>query len=274
MKVIHPNSIEIERKPKLPRTRQTPRELIASLVKINDEHIHYVKSEVDHVNLIRCTLHPFVQAVHLAYSQHLPVKISPDMIWYVIASGIAQHVNKNAEKLRNKFVDNDDQNVILIKRDNLLHGWHEVIDDFSDILAELTHKDVAETFEANFSTTTKDSKLVSQIVLMDTMPKYCDFRYVTRCGIPEIRVSGTKEDWLSVQEKARKIMDMIPELKKWLENGLNEILQNFVNLFEPGVEVDNKFWNEIYKCINLNNLFDEKFSLFFISIINQKNQNL
>lgn len=124
MKIIRPNDIEIEANPKWPSTnQQNPRECVKKLTKINDEDIHYMKSERDE-NLIGCYMHPFVQAVHIAYSQHLPVTISPDMIWYLIASGIAQHINNNAEKLRKSFVDHDGKKVRAHKKKSLIILHH------------------------------------------------------------------------------------------------------------------------------------------------------
>ncbi len=50
------------------------------------------------------SLNKLVAALHVAFSKHLPVELSPDIIWITIAQGFAQHVTNNAEKLRNHFV--------------------------------------------------------------------------------------------------------------------------------------------------------------------------
>lgn len=110
MKIVHPNDIKIQANPRLPETIHSPRELVKNLIKINNEHIHYVKSEFEN-NLIDCHMHPFVEAVHIAYSEHLSVTISPDMIWNLITSGVAQHINKNVETLKKTFVDHDGKKV-------------------------------------------------------------------------------------------------------------------------------------------------------------------
>jgi len=38
--------------------------------------------------------HGLFSAVHLAFSQHRPLVLSPDMIWIAILQGFAQHVKK------------------------------------------------------------------------------------------------------------------------------------------------------------------------------------
>lgn len=247
MKVIRPNDIEIgSLKDAAPKV--SARDSIKQMIKINDEHIQYVKSERDG-DLLQCHMHPLVQAVHSAYSDHLPLIISPDMIWYVIASGVAAHINKNAEQLRSKFVEHQGKKEINIRRDdfrlNSPNPWNEVIDDFATKIGELTKNDVADIMQANFTTTTKDSRVISQIVLMDAMQKYFDFKMTTMCGVPEIRVSGSKDDWINVKGKTKKIIGIIPELQKWADNGLMNILDHFVDVFDD--KVDKEFWNEIYK---------------------------
>ena len=37
--------------------------------------------------------HPLVQAFHNAYNDHRPLCLSPDMIWLLIAQGLANHIN-------------------------------------------------------------------------------------------------------------------------------------------------------------------------------------
>src|SRR5580658_4587686 len=50
----------------------------------------------------RC--HPLIDAVHIAFSQHRPLTLSPDDIWLVIAQGFGHHVAENAEALRHRLV--------------------------------------------------------------------------------------------------------------------------------------------------------------------------
>lgn len=52
-------------------------------------------------------LHPLVQAVHLAFSDHRPLVLTPDCIWLTIVQGFGQHVNENAEALRGRIVHHE-----------------------------------------------------------------------------------------------------------------------------------------------------------------------
>ena len=170
------------------------------------------------------------------------------MICYLIKSGIVTHINQNAEALRKQFVNHDGKKKIEIRRDdfvfNSTNPWNEVIDEFSIKIKENTNNNVADLFMANFSTTTNDSRIVSQIVLMDSMKNYFDYRVLTACGIPEIKLLGNKNDWKVVKTKTNSFLKMIPKLKVWVK-ALNEILDHFINAYDG--KIDNKFWNSIYK---------------------------
>ena len=116
MKIIHCNGIKIEQLKKCKKT--TPKEAISSFIKSEEKNIQYVCSENENENegdFLACHFHPFVEAVHLAYSDHLPLAISPDMIWYLITSGVSIHINKNAEHLRHTFVNHEGKEKIEIR---------------------------------------------------------------------------------------------------------------------------------------------------------------
>ena len=66
------------------------------------------------------------------------------------------------------------------------------------------------------------------------------------CGIPEIRLTGNKEDWVNVKRKTNEILKLIPDLKLWIDDNLNEILDHFIGAFDN--KIDKSFWNQIYKC--------------------------
>ena len=248
MQIIKPNNITIGELNTNYNKYVTAEQVISNALNIGNDQIQFAKIERDGNLLPATDMNPFMQAVHLAYSFHLPLIITPDIIWYLISSGVAIHINKNAEQLRDKFVSHQGKEVIRIRRDdfrlNAKNPWHEVIDEFSIKIGEKTKNDIAEIIVANFTTTTKDSRVVSQIVLMDAMQSYFDYRVMTMCGIPEIRLKGEKHDWENLKSKSKKLIGLIPELNLWMKS-LDEILNNFINVFDN--KIDNTFWNRIYK---------------------------
>jgi hypothetical protein len=258
MKTIRPNDIKLNKldKKKLSDLSTSVQQAIQELIKVDEKSLQFSKLDSNPTDddqiLLKSFINPFIEAIHMAYEYHLPLDLTPDQVWYVIASQFATHINQNSEELRSNFVNHDGKKRILIRRDDFVYGsnnnpWDQIIDQFSFKIAELTKNEVAELMTSNFSTTTPTTRVVSQIVLMDAMQKYFGYHFCTMCGIPEIRLHGNKQDWEAVQQKTLKMLDLIPELKEvwWKNGGLEEILQNFVHAFDN--KVDEKFWNEIYK---------------------------
>ena len=131
------------------------------------------------------------------------------------------------------------------------YPWNEIIDTFAEKISKLTNNKFTDLLVGNFSTTNNVSLTVSQMVLMDSLQKYFDYTLSTMCGIPEIRLTGTKKDWEIVKNKASGVLKLIPDLNAWINGSLNEVLDHFVNAFDD--KIDTIFWNSIYKSnLNLN----------------------
>ena len=47
---------------------------------------------------------------------------------------------------------------------------------------------IVKVFEANFTTTTPNDRLVSQLILMSSVQKYFNFNTYIACGIPEVKL--------------------------------------------------------------------------------------
>ena len=248
-KSIKANNIKIESIPNLKTLLTDPLSAIKNWVNIDEVYIQYVKSERDE-NVIKCKGHPFIHAVHLAFAYHVPLTISPDMIWYLISTGASIHIKLNAERLRKTFVNHTGKVEIEIIRNNFIfnstkNAWDGVVSEIVEHMQNLTNNNVIDVMIANFSTTSNISLTVSQMVIMDSMQKYFNYRLSTMCGIPEIRLAGTKQDWELVKSKANEVLKLIPELDIWINGSLNEILDQFIRAFDD--EIDKKFWNSIYK---------------------------
>lgn len=223
--------------------------ILNKIFKLNISQIHYVKVESDLEKLLDMEMHPFIEAIHLAYINHLPLIISPDIIWYMISSGTAAHINLNSEQLRFKFVEHEGKKEIVVRRDDFVFGlktnpWHEVIDEFSRKINENTKVETAGLFHANFSTTSQESRVVSQLVLMDSMKKYFEYTFVSLCGIPEFKILGKKEDWQEIKQRISKLRELIEDLNIWYDQ-LDKIVDKFIEIYDN--EIDLPFWNQIYK---------------------------
>jgi hypothetical protein len=149
--------------------------------------------------------HGLIETVEKAYNEHYPLVLDPDSIWVTITQGLANHINENAEDLREQFVDHDGKKMLMVRRDNFSKGspdndWPGVFDEFSAQIKEHIGKK-HDLIVSNFSTTTPEKLVISEIVLMDAMKSYFDYGVMTCCGIPWVRLEGTVDDWKDIRER-------------------------------------------------------------------------
>ena len=64
-------------------------------------------------------------------------------------------------------------------------------------------------FEANFTTTTPNDRLVSQLILMSSVQKYFNFNTYIACGIPEVELLGTEQDWRNLIQKLEDVKKVL-----------------------------------------------------------------
>lgn len=198
--------------------------------------------------LIETGFHPLMWAVHMAYAEHRPLVLSPDMIWLLITQGFAVHVTENAEELRSQFVDFEGKKVLFVKRDQFRKGstnnaWEGVFPEFTAQMEQYVDKGLLDLVQAKFSTTGAIEKAAFEVTLMDAMSKYFVYSVGTTCGIPEITLEGTVEDWKAIEEKAAQLAQY--DLDWWIDD-LQPLLKKFTKAAK-GKRVDKKFWSEIYK---------------------------
>ncbi len=197
------------------------------------DKIGYVGFDVLYQCILRC------------YSEHRPLVLSPDVIWLVINQALASWINNNAEKYRELVVSHEGQMELEVEvRKDILNGqcnWTEIFESFYSKIEEQTKGNIARDMMCNFTTTNEVCKIASSITLMDAMKSYFEYSVsYCICGIPEITLTGTSEDW---KEVARKIeMLRMFDLEWWYEY-LHPIINEFVAASEGNPDL--YFWQSI-----------------------------
>ncbi len=185
-----------------------------------------------------------IQTIHLAFSQHYPLVLSPDCIWLTIAQGFANHVNCHAEHLRQRFVAHEDKQKLEIEVDGLSDqaAWVHAIELWAQLLNRKLPVNLAQTLQCDFSTTTSAIRTASQIVLMESFEHYFDYSAVCICGIPNITLLGTPADWRSLAERVQRLAAY--DLAWWTER-LEPICAGLILTSEG--QPPHSFWQQLYK---------------------------
>ena len=205
---------------------------------INQDRL--VGSDIEHVN-------PLLAALHTAFSSHYPLALSPDDVWLCLAQGFAKHVQGSAEALRTQFVRHEGKITLEVRRDDFVRGdpgndWKGCFAEWSDAIAAHIGKK-RDLVVAGFSTTGPIERAASELVLMNAMESYFDVRCATLCGIPEITLLGSVDDWRAIRQRAETFAEF--DLGDWLK-ALLPVLDQFVAAAD-GL-ADPAFWRSMYKA--------------------------
>ena len=203
------------------------------------------------------SLHGLVMAMHVAFAQHRPLVLSPDHVWLCVAQGLGRWVDAHAEELRPRLVRHAGKKRIEVRNDALASDpsstaeWARSVDD---LVAEV-RKDLggrADLFVCDFTTTTRAARAASSVALLGAMQQFFEYRVASLCGIPEVTLEGTQQDWADVRRRARVLGELdIPatdedtiDLARWASE-LDPVL---AKLEETAAgKPDLAFWRRAYK---------------------------
>lgn len=125
------------------------------------------------------------------YGAHRGIVISPDLLWQLLSSSLAQAVKAEPETYRYLFSETQEKQKIFIQADT--HDVSYWLPAILEHLRKLVPMGI-EDFLPRFSTTSEPAYLARQATLCDVVSPYYEYM-VYCCGFPKIEVSGTLEDW-------------------------------------------------------------------------------
>jgi len=185
------------------------------------------------------------QAAYDAFYQHFPLVLSPDAIWLCLAQGFARHVNQNVDALRSRFVTHEGKKKLVVERPDMELGrpgpWHEVVAEFSQQIGANIGKK-RDLVVCDFSTTGPVERAASEVVLMDAFQGYFEYEMMCGCGIPEITLLGTPDDWRSIRTRAAVLGEF--GLEAWT-TALLPVLDELVRTSEGAP--DPTFWRSFFR---------------------------
>jgi hypothetical protein len=184
--------------------------------------------------------HPFVAAADCAFNRHLPLVLSPDQIWLCIAQGIT------AAKRLEARATGPSRELLEIRRDDWMRGdpnnpWPSIFDDFAARIGA-QHPDLYDLVQASFSTTGATERAAFAVTLMDAMQDYYAYRGSSLCGIPEVTLLGTADDYREIAARVAKLAD---HGLGWWVTPLDEVCARLVDAAAGTPDVE--FFRSFYK---------------------------
>lgn len=176
------------------------------------------------------TEHHLVNGFLYAYNNHLPLKLRPDDIKLAIQSVISVCVNNNSEKFRSLFVSHEGKMKISVQNETFDPNFFCTV--FADAMKNNIKDPVfVDKFTGRFSTTTPLIQTVSNMMLMNTLKEYFSFEMILCCGIPNVILCGSQEDWKALEDAYNYFKTFFrgTELDKWFTH-FDTIMDMFLEM--------------------------------------------
>ena len=181
-----------------------------------------------------------IKGLITAYKNHYPITITPDMIWLLIAQGFSRFMEKHENLVRERFVNFSGKKDLKVERlkyspySASKEVWDGIVQEFVQKIEENVGKEVIDTLECNFSTTTQVAKVTSQVTIMSAMKNYFTYRLLMAgCGISNITLEGSLQDWEKIKSKLEFLST---KALKWWTKHLIPIIDKII--------LTKKYYNE------------------------------
>jgi hypothetical protein len=197
------------------------------------------------------------QTVHGCFDQHLPLALSPEVLWYAIVHELASAVKLNPDAWRHLFSGNAQRKVVVqIRDDALIYGdldndWAFTVSLFETELGQHVPEPTREALMPRFSTENIESRTALLIAFMDAASPYYSYECFSACGIPSIRMDGSVADWRLLRTQTQRLQALTPEVVDHMQRYFRALLPVIDDLVLAAAGKDDpEFWNSIYKQNN------------------------
>jgi hypothetical protein len=128
-------------------------------------HFKFDTKETEIYNFEKKSL---IQGLVIAYKNHFPITITPDMIWLLILQGYSRFMDKYSELVREKYVNFSGQKTLYINRYGIAVSsaseevWDGIIDEVVEQIGDHIGEEIILNLQSDFSTTNSATLLASQ----------------------------------------------------------------------------------------------------------------
>jgi hypothetical protein len=186
--------------------------------------------------------HPLLAACQKAYAYHQGFELSPEVFWTTLLQGAAIHVQENKSKLKGMFTGKDEKTKIKLILPPGEVDWPDILGQLSNAVYQQLPKQWESVGMVHFSNSSPRHLQVFDLAFLHVASSYFNFEGDELCGIPQIKITGTRADWQLLGERIQFLESI--DMAWWLDD-LQNILQQVDSAFAG--QVDEEFWCSIYK---------------------------
>lgn len=176
-------------------------------------------SKITHASLIHYIYH--------CWANENNVVLRPDMIMFTILSEVAKCIIKFPDSVRHLYTKSDKKeplqfNATGFNVNTVLQNCEvDILVALSKVIPNKEYLDLITNI--NYESAPKEfMKVVPAIFVYSATPFYGYFGCIT-CGIPEVIIKGSVQEWDDVRSRITKLKEFIPSIKQYLDECLESI---------------------------------------------------
>lgn len=188
---------------------------------------------------VHVSLRGFIQNVDYAWRQETGLEIRPEVLFHLFCSEINKQVIKNSDKYCSLFTTSSDKKDIVMNPFSL----EALIQKLSDLMPNKELVDVV--CNTTFTTAPEIFPNVMAITMASMSSPYYDY-ISSLCGIPKIRIAGSRNDWDKIVQsvdRLAKIFAAYPEMILYCTT-VKEVVSSIIK--SVFVDRDGKYLANIY----------------------------
>lgn len=193
-----------------------------------------------------CPSEGLVSLLSQAYCQHNKIVLRPEDIWMAIQSQFTLYVNTYSEELRNTFVSHSDKVQLKVTDVEAKSQQLNVMSMkmLEHMMEHIKDKSVVDWILPNFSTTTNYDLSIFAMAAMGVMQKYFDYKFQLCCGLPEVTLLGSVEDWTNIRSRVEKLKEYEHNnmMNRWVQL-LSPVLDKFIETAAGSPDLI--WWNSV-----------------------------
>ena len=164
----------------------------------------------------------FFSTVIECYNNHWILDMRPEDWFYTFVQTLSVAIDKQArtEEVRNFFVSHEGKKTLSVTvpdDTSLTVNYDWFLDQMLQKIQEnIKTPQYVELMTADFSTSTKNDRIISSINTMSSTQEFFNYMMYCGCGIPAVTMRGTEEDWKHLMLKLENLEKLLHPIQEQL----------------------------------------------------------
>lgn len=152
--------------------------------------------------------HSLYTLIHTAYIRHLGLHLYPDDFQLALDALVSRTINADPDGFRRLFVEHEGKHVLQLT--GYRREWGDIVNEFAAAVANsVIDKSFVQHMACDFSTSTPADYVASMSFVLSSVKQYFAFQIEIGCGIPEVYLHGTVDDYKKLVRNAQALAKLM-----------------------------------------------------------------